>query len=185
MARWGVPGDLEIVAYPGTEEWVLRPEDADRVARWLDMDVQLEYWPRERVAEAWARDKAAAAPDQAEEVEAAGLNFRGYSFATQTRGNVAVIFVDYLEDYESATFVVLHELAHLHLPPWAPPLDRSEIEIDEEEDRADAVAGTLMDALLDYDPGIREIVQIRTANPKLHIPCSPRAVLRHVHRAVR
>lgn len=171
-----VPGDLRVVSYPGTNEWVLRPEDADRIARWLDMDVTLEYWPRDRVDEVWARDKVAAAADQAEEVEADGLNFRGYSFATRDRGNMAVIFVDDLEDYESATFVVLHELAHLHLPPWSPAVERDDTQIDEEEDRADTVAAALMDSLLGYEYGVRDIIQVRATNPKPR--CCPRAILR-------
>lgn len=173
-----MPADLSIVAYPGTEKWVLRPEDADRISRWMNTDVQLEYWPRDRVAEVWARDKAAAAPDHAEEVEREGLQFRGYSFATKSRGHIAVIFVDHLEDYESATFVVLHELAHLHLPPWSPPIQRDDAEVDEEEDRADAVASALMEELLDYESGVREVSQARAANPQRKMRCCP-----HVRRS--
>jgi hypothetical protein len=156
---------LDIVTLPGTEPWALTDQDSERVARWLRHDVQLEYWPRDRVGEAWARDKGADTPERAAKIEAAGLPFRGYSFSTEERGCVAVIFVDKLEDYESASFVVLHELAHLHLPPW------SSEPTNEEEDRADLIASSLMNTLLDYAPGVREAKGSRSKNPRTR--CCP------------
>lgn len=144
---------LSITALPGAEEWALRPEDAELVSRWIDQDINVEYWPRERVQEAWVRDSGA--DPHAEDRDE--LKFRGYSFATKERGNVAVVFVDDIETYESATFVLLHELTHLHLPSWSPAVQRTLAQVEDEEDRADATAGRLMRDLLGYDPGIREV----------------------------
>lgn len=145
---------LHLYAHPGTEEWVLKPDHADLVALWLRQDVILEYYPRSSIQEIWDRDKHAAAPGGAEAMEQAGLNFRGYSFKSPGQDARAVIFVDELEDYESATFVVLHELAHLHAPVW-----ENEDEPDEEEHRADVVAAMLSKSLFDMDAKIRDVTK--------------------------
>jgi hypothetical protein len=165
----------------------LRSEDAALVERWIDQDITVEYWPRERVEEAWVRDSGAD-PHAANRDE---LQFRGYSFATKERGNVAVLFVDDIETYDSATFVLLHELVHLHLPSWSPPTQKTLAQVEEEEDRADAVAGALMEELLGYEFGIREVKRlpfglgtrivlmdepdnVRVANPQLPVcRCCP------------
>ncbi|KKK80113.1 hypothetical protein LCGC14_2826750 [marine sediment metagenome] len=150
--------ELTIVTEPGTEPWVLNPDDAQKIATWMRNDVTLEYWPRSRIAEAWGRDSGTS-----DDPERQDLNFRGYSFATPERGHVAVIFVDDIESYTSATFVVLHEMAHLHAPPWTPPTDITPEQLNEEEDRADEVANRLMSTLLGYPEGPYEVR--RQANP--------------------
>lgn len=152
---------IDVYVHPGTEAWALKPADAERIARWVEKPIRIEYYPREMVEEVWSRDRHTNRGSMSRE----DLNFRGYSFATQERGYVAVIFVDHLEDYQSATFVVLHELAHLHMPPWGPRVEGTEEELEEEEDRADAVAARLMDDLLGYRPGVYEVVQLRSRNP--------------------
>lgn len=155
---------LSVYAHPGTEAWAITSQDAQRIAGWLDKDVRVEYWPRDMVAQVWARDKhtddaAASRTD---------LSFRGYSFATKEAGNMAVVFVDHLEDYESATFVTLHELAHLHLPPWSPAVQRNIEQANAEEDRADAVAGKLMKELLGYREGVYEVCVLRENGRQLN-----------------
>lgn len=155
---------LTVYVHPGAESWAIRPQDADRIAGWIDKDVHLEYWPRSEVASVWARDK------DTDETAASrtDLSFRGYSFATPERGAVAVVFVDHLEDYESATFVTLHELSHLHLPPWSPAAQRTVEQANAEEDRADAVAGKLMKELLGYREGVYEVCILREDGRQLN-----------------
>jgi hypothetical protein len=150
--------ELTIVPEPGTEPWVLRPEDAKKVCAWMRNDVTLEYWPRSKIKEAWGRDSGTSDDPSRQDT-----NFRGYSFATVERGHVAVIFVDDIESYASATFVVLHEMAHLHSPPWAPAVNMDPEQLAEEEDRADEVANRLMSTLLGYPEGPYEVR--RQANP--------------------
>jgi hypothetical protein len=159
---------LTIKAAPGTEDWVLNIDDAEKIAGWMRNDVTLEYWPRAKISEVWSRDSHTSDDPNRED-----LNFRGYSFATTDRGHVAVVFVDDVESYPSATFVVLHELAHLHAPPWTPGVNLSEAQVVEEEARADEVANRLMSTLLGYPEGPYEVR--RQPNPlgrccPMHLP---------------
>jgi len=156
--------ELTIKAAPGTEPWVLNEDDAEKIATWMRNDVTLEYHPRSQIKEVWGRDS-----HTSDEPGRQDTNFRGYSFGTTDRGYVAVIFVDQLESYPSATFVVLHELAHLHAPPWAPPMGMTDAQVQEEEERADEVANRLMSSLLGYPEGPYEV---RLQNPQR--PCCPR-----------
>lgn len=143
---------IQTAPQPGTDPWVLNPQDADLLGRWARRDARIEYWPRTRIHEPWNRDNHNANDKMAERTEERGLNFRGYSFATKTEA-VAVIIVDDSEDYASALFVVIHELAHLHAPPVQGP-ESLEQSLDEEL-RADAVAAKLM-PVFGYEEGVYE-----------------------------
>jgi len=141
---------LTIVTQPGTEDWSMSDEHASLVAKNIvgTQPVRLEYWPRARAGQAWSRDRNR----HPEVLTAEGYwydpehpyNLRGYSFTTPTRGMVAVVFCDHREDYESATFVALHELAHLLVE-----------ERDDDEIHADLIASAMMPEL-GYAEGVRE-----------------------------
>lgn len=162
-------GKLTIAGPPEVAPWMLKPDDAAKVSRWCRHPITIEYWPRERIAEAWARDSGTDPRAASRQI----LDFRGYSYANATYGEVAVVVVDQREDYLSATFVALHELAHLHLPPWSPPNASNDQQIDREEARADAVAARLMGQLLGYEEKVYEArgPDGRKANPP--VPLCP------------
>lgn len=159
---------LHLEAQPGTEPWVLKPNDAKLLEGYLARDTTIEYWPRSQIEEPWNRDKQHA-PDP-DKVERKNLNFRGYSFASEEAGAVAVIIVDERETYESALFVVLHELGHLHAPDWAPQIvhQHTPAEVAEEEARADTIASRMM-GVLGYPEGVYEAKAARESNPPLTI----------------
>jgi hypothetical protein len=159
---------LRIIEEAGTKPWSLSEGDARWIASLLgETPVQVEYWPRARAQEAFERD-VDRHPDvyardgyYYEPCFANGL--RGYSFGLPEEDGrdevlIAVIFVDELETYESATFVVLHELAHLLVDPR-----------DDDELHADLIASVLM-GQLGYGEGIREAKKDK--KPKR---CPPRA----------
>lgn len=134
---------------PGTERWAINDEHAQIIADELigDQDIRLEYWPRARAGEAWARhrDVHPALGERPGYYYPIGMaeQLRGYSLVNQGEW-IAVVFVDEREDYESATFVALHELAHL--------LVRDD---DDDEIHADLIASAMM-VSLGYPEGIRE-----------------------------
>lgn len=84
---------------------MLTGEQAKRLACLLTRDLVVEYVPRARVAEVWRRDHAGAP-----------MPVNRYAFRAYSRGNRAVLFVDGTETRDSATWLLLHELAHLELP---------------------------------------------------------------------
>jgi hypothetical protein len=94
---------MVVRAAPGTESWAVRPEDARRIACLLTRDVRVDYWPRARVHEVWRRRHGQPLPVEP------------WSFRAWSSGDRATLFVDETETYESALWLLLHELAHLDL----------------------------------------------------------------------
>jgi hypothetical protein len=90
-------------AAPGTEPWAVRPEDAARISCLLSRDVRVDYWPRSSVRQVWLRRHGEP------------LTVDPWSFRAWSAGDRATLFVDGSETYESALWLLLHELAHLDL----------------------------------------------------------------------
>lgn len=96
---------LQIKAWPGTEPWVLTADQAKRLSCLLTRNLEVEYVPRNQVGQVWRRDHAGRE-----------MPVNLYAFRAYSRGNKAVLFVDDTETQASATWLLLHELAHLELP---------------------------------------------------------------------
>jgi len=116
----------------------MRPEHARVVGDGMIGDhlVRLEYWPRARAREVIGSDF-----DQHPDMPLLDgfwyepgfdQQLRGYSYRADW-GRMAVVFVDARETYESATFVALHELAHLLVD-----------DDDDDEIHADLIASMMM-----------------------------------------
>lgn len=150
---------LHVVTMPDTERWAMSDEHAQVVASRIigDRDIRLEYWPRCRAGEAWSRHRDAhpsmdETPGYHYPIDMA-YQLRGYSLVSLQGEWIAVVFVDEREDYESATFVALHELAHLLVR-----------EQDDDEIHADLIASAMMTEL-GYPEGVLE------AKPSTGRPC--------------
>ncbi len=103
MAR-PVCSRLTVHADPGTDPWVVRQADAQRIACMLAKDVIVEYHPRSAIQRVWST-RHGGAP----------LPVPEHSFRAWSRDGRAVLFVDRSETYQSALWLLLHELAHLDL----------------------------------------------------------------------
>lgn len=96
---------IRVIAWPGTEPWLLHADQVRRLACLLSRDVTIEYVPRSQVAQVWARDHGGRPMPVAK-----------YAFRAYSRGTKAVLFVDETETPASATWLLLHELGHIELP---------------------------------------------------------------------
>lgn len=98
------PLRIQHVVHPGTERWVPSPEVTRRLSELMKLPVVVEWIPRSWISQLWARDFA-------------GKPFPGnYAFRAYSRGQNTKILVDDTETPESATWLLLHELAHTQLP---------------------------------------------------------------------
>lgn len=129
---------LEVITQPGTERWRLSPQHEHTIATRIvgPSNVRLEYWPRDRAHEVLASDF-----DRHPDMPMLdgywyepnfAQHLRGYSYGSGP-DQMAVVFVDRRETYASATFVVLHELAHLMMN-----------DADDDEIHADLIAAMMM-----------------------------------------
>ncbi len=104
MSRFNPCATLDIVAWPGAERWVPTATQRNRIACLLSGTTKVEYVPRSQVRSVWARDHGGAA------MPLAPFDFRAYARPSRT-----TLFVDSTETQESATWLLLHELAHIEL----------------------------------------------------------------------
>ena len=104
MSRTHPCAALHITAWPGTERWVPPPEQRRKIACLLSGTTLVEYVPRSQVHRVWARDHGG---------QPFPLN--PYDFRAYARSGRTTIFVDPTETQQSATWLLLHELAHIEL----------------------------------------------------------------------
>ena len=95
---------LSVTVHPGAEKWAPSRQTAQKIACLLSRDVAVEYAPRSMLEAIWQRDHGSPLPVDR------------YAFRAYARGGRAVLFVDETETPASATWLLLHELAHLDLP---------------------------------------------------------------------
>jgi hypothetical protein len=95
---------LTVRFHPDAKRWVPPRAALDKLACSLSRDLEVEYWPRRLVGRVWERDHGGEM-----------LPVHRYAFRAYSRGNRAVLFVDETETMPSATWLLLHELAHLDL----------------------------------------------------------------------
>jgi hypothetical protein len=90
---------ISIQAEPGTTPWVVRPEHRLMLERWTSRPVTVQYVHRDRL------DSVPDAP------EAPPYAFRAWA---RPDGRITLL-VDPTETYESALWLLIHELAHTDL----------------------------------------------------------------------
>ena len=95
---------LQITAWPGAERWVPTQVQQRKIACLLSGTTVVEYVPRSRVADVWARDHSGAP-----------FTLNPFNFRAYARGGRTTLFVDPTETQDSATWLLLHELAHIEL----------------------------------------------------------------------
>jgi hypothetical protein len=95
---------ISVRVHPEAQPWVIPPDRLSRLACMLGRDVTVEYWPRRMVGQIWKRDHGGKP-----------LPVHPYAFRAYSRGNQSVLFVDDTETPASATWLLLHELAHVDL----------------------------------------------------------------------